>query len=146
MGICVHLAFVDQCLFLNHQYPLLSLTNGNLSKMSPLFILLLSLCVVSNVHYSQILHIAHHNLTFPDRPFLASPLNTIVINLSQLRKSTSFLSNCSSGSSKLPLLYLALLLLSTSKDIELNPGPVKYPCQICNKAVKWTTPGVCCDS
>ena len=43
-------------------------------------------------------------------------------------------------------LYLALVLLCNSKDIETNPGPVKYPCQICNKAVKWTPPGVCCDS
>ena len=114
--------------------------------MSSLVILLLSLCAVSNIHYIKKLHGAHHNFTFPNRPFLASSLNTIVINLSQLRKSTSSLSNCSSGSSKLPPLYLTLLLLSTSKYIELNPGPVKYPCQICNKAVKWTTPGVCCDS
>ena len=43
-------------------------------------------------------------------------------------------------------LYLSLLLLSIAKDIEPNPGPVKYPCQICKKAVKWTTPSVCCDS
>lgn len=47
---------------------------------------------------------------------------------------------------KSPLVYLAVVLLSQSADIQTNPSPVKYPCQICNKAVKWTTPGVCCDS
>ena len=46
------------------------------------------------------------------------------------------------------LMYLALVLLCYAQDIETNPGPrpLKYPCQICHKAVKWTTPGVCCDS
>ena len=40
--------------------------------------------------------------------------------------------------------YLFLLKLRISMDIETNPGP-KYPCQICNKAVTWKTPGVACD-
>ena len=49
---------------------------------------------------------------------------------------------------KSSLIYLALVLHQNAKDIETNPGPkpLKYPCQICHKAVKWTTPGVCCDS
>ena len=74
--------------------------------------------------------------------------NVIILNPSKHHKGPSTLSNSPSRSSKSSSLYLALLLLTTSKDIESNPGPgpVKYPCQICGKAVKWTTPGVCCDS
>ena len=44
----------------------------------------------------------------------------------------------------------ALLLLLLSGDVHSNPGPrpPKYPCGICNKAVKWDhkNPSVCCDS
>jgi hypothetical protein len=46
------------------------------------------------------------------------------------------------------LLYLCSLLLTLSYAPEPNPGPrpIKFPCAVCNKAVKWSTPGVCCDS
>ena len=46
------------------------------------------------------------------------------------------------------LLYLCSLLLTLSYALEPNPGPrpIKFPCAVCNKAVKWSTPGVCCDS
>ena len=49
---------------------------------------------------------------------------------------------------KLVLLYLCSILLTQSYAPEPNPGPrpVKFPCAVCHKAVKWTTPGVCCDS
>ena len=49
---------------------------------------------------------------------------------------------------RLVLLYLCMLLLQESYDPEPNPGPrpPKFPCGICNNAVKWTTPGVQCDS
>lgn len=47
---------------------------------------------------------------------------------------------------KLVLIYLCSLLLADS--IEPNPGPrpCKYPCGYCQKPVKWTTPGICCDT
>ena len=40
------------------------------------------------------------------------------------------------------------LLLLLAGDISLNPGPrpPKFPCLICQKACKWTTPCVRCDS
>ena len=40
------------------------------------------------------------------------------------------------------------LLLLLSGDIQLNPGPrpPKYPCGLCQKACKWTTPCVRCDT
>jgi hypothetical protein len=46
------------------------------------------------------------------------------------------------------LLYLYSLLLTLSYAPEPNPDPrtIKFPCAVCNKAVKWSTPGVCCDS
>ena len=49
---------------------------------------------------------------------------------------------------KLVLLYLCSIMLAQSYAPEPNPGPrpVKFPCAICHKAVKWSTPGVCCDS
>ena len=49
---------------------------------------------------------------------------------------------------KLVLVYLCMLLLAGSYAPEPNPGPrtPKYPCGICRKTLKWTTPGVQCDS
>ena len=46
------------------------------------------------------------------------------------------------------LLYLCRLLLTLSYAPEPNPDPrpKKFPCAVCNKAVKWSTFGVCCDS
>lgn len=44
---------------------------------------------------------------------------------------------------KLSIFLLALL----AGDLEVNPGPrkVKYPCQICHKAVKWGQKGIECE-
>ena len=49
---------------------------------------------------------------------------------------------------KLVLLYLCNLLLAESYAPEPNPGPrtIKFPCGICSKACKWSTPCVCCHS
>ena len=45
------------------------------------------------------------------------------------------------------LLYISLLLVTMSNDIELNPGPrtPKYPCGSCGKAVKNTQNSIQCD-
>jgi hypothetical protein len=37
------------------------------------------------------------------------------------------------------------LLLSLSGDIELNPGPVRFPCGVCGRAVQSNHRGICCD-
>ena len=37
------------------------------------------------------------------------------------------------------------LLLTLSGDIELNPGPVRFPCGRCGRAVKSNQRGICCD-
>ena len=53
----------------------------------------------------------------------------------------------------LALTYIALLLLSTSCDVELNPGPDHdttqdsfYPCGICQEEVTWEQNSTCCDT
>jgi hypothetical protein len=39
------------------------------------------------------------------------------------------------------------ILLILGGQVELNPGPkAKYPCQICNRAVKWGQKGIACDN
>ena len=90
--------------------------------------------------------------------FLNTDLSTIQFsNLSNLPICTQFIGSlrCSLPKSngpvcrrKLVLLYLCSILLAQSYAPEPNPGPrpVKFPYAICHKAVKWTTPGVCCDS
>ena len=45
-------------------------------------------------------------------------------------------------------LYLSLLLICQSSDIECNPGPPKFPCGDCGKACTWNQrrPVIACDS
>ena len=45
------------------------------------------------------------------------------------------------------LTYITMLLIINSADVESNPGPrkLKYPCQICEKAVTWKQRGFACD-
>ena len=47
----------------------------------------------------------------------------------------------------LELLFLCFLTILYSWDIQLNPGPkpLKYPCQICSKAVRWKQRAVACE-
>ena len=47
-----------------------------------------------------------------------------------------------SRSPTIPSYYWLLML---SGDIELNPGPVKFPCTICKNPVKKNQRGLCCD-
>ena len=50
------------------------------------------------------------------------------------------------------LVYIALLLLGISWDVELNPGPDSIsqesisPCGICQNPVTWEQNSVCCDT
>ena len=40
---------------------------------------------------------------------------------------------------------LIFSLLCLSGDIELNPGPVKYPCKVCDRSVKSNQQGIQCE-
>ena len=40
------------------------------------------------------------------------------------------------------ILYLLILQCG---DVELQPGPIKYPCGICNKNVRWNAKAIQCD-
>ena len=37
-----------------------------------------------------------------------------------------------------------MMFLLLSGDIELNPGPIKFPCGICQKSVRDDMRAVCC--
>ena len=41
--------------------------------------------------------------------------------------------------------WLIILLLLLSGDVETNPGPVRFPCGICERAVKVNQRGIQCD-
>ena len=51
---------------------------------------------------------------------------------------------------KLVLIYLCIILIAQSHDVETNPGPrtPRYPCGVCGKAVRWsrTRKAVACDT
>ena len=42
-------------------------------------------------------------------------------------------------------LFINVLLLLIGGDVNPNPGPVKYPCGLCSKAVRSNQDGLCCD-
>ena len=46
--------------------------------------------------------------------------------------------------SKLLYLHLSAILVSNACDVATKPGPPQFPCNICKKAVRWTTPGGIC--
>ena len=45
------------------------------------------------------------------------------------------------------LAYLSILMLMQSGDLHPNPGPYKpkFPCGVCEKAVRWGQRATCCD-
>ncbi len=50
----------------------------------------------------------------------------------------------SSGICSAPIVMLMMLLLLCG-DVELNPGPVRYPCGVCEKSVRSGVKAICCD-
>ena len=52
---------------------------------------------------------------------------------------------CKRVRTDLCMALMLLLLLLLCGDNELNPGPVKYPCGVCQKAVKNNGKAICCD-
>ena len=44
-----------------------------------------------------------------------------------------------------PVLWIFLLVLLLSCDVELNPGPVRFPCSVCYKPVRVDQRALQCD-
>ena len=80
---------------------------------------------------------------------LAQPTGTLYVNKLLLQANLFAINRNKmlNTSRKLPMLYLCVLLIAHSADTETNPGPrtPKYPCQICDKAVRANQKGVACD-
>ena len=108
-------------------------------KFSALYCVILLFCAL-NTLLSKLVSVGNECQITPYNEISTSNVNLCSMKLPLPRNLVPL------KSPKSALLYQAFLLLSNSQDIELNPGPVKYPCQICHKAVKRTTPGVCCDN
>ena len=53
-----------------------------------------------------------------------------------LRRSRSY-------SATIPCTYWLLLIAG---DVEINPGPIRFPCTVCQKPVRTNQRGVCCDA
>src|ERR1700690_4134630 len=62
----------------------------------------------------------------------------IVLSSVEVRKISKFQHITTRPTKSIFALYIFNLLLLCAGDIESNPGPVKFPCGACKKAVKWT--------
>ena len=45
----------------------------------------------------------------------------------------------------LPVLWIFILVMLLSYDVELNPGPVHFPCSLCYKTVRMNQRALQCD-
>ena len=88
-----------------------------------------------------------HCYNFADHSWLNLPQCSTVASLQNSSLKKRYFPEVSSQNN-LKICGPIVLLLLLSGDIQLNPGPrpLKYPCGICSKACKWTTPCVRCDS
>ena len=77
----------------------------------------------------------------------SSLLNNLSI-LSPLKRRKTL----NNGKSKLTYLFIFLVLVTNSWDIETNPGPPSlsssshFPCGVCEASVGWTDRGIVCDT
>ena len=131
-----------------------------LSPTANLFqIAVLSWVICANLknQHSEIIYPNHHMLftTYPNHCTPSSTMEFRKYHTVSLSKqcavllthkyplSTKYLSSIKNFSS-----YILLIVIATSCDIELNPGPcnVKYPCGTCGKAATWRQKGIRCDN
>ena len=79
-----------------------------------------------------------------DISFIARNPETALYQLMRAsRKCATSQSKANANAVRMFLLFIIIL----SGDVNLNQGPkqFKYPCQICDKAVKWKQRGIACD-
>lgn len=73
-------------------------------------------------------------------------INDLSIKISCMSSQLQLVNKLSLSTKPRRLANLLTLILLSCGDISINPGPPKYPCGCCQKAVRWNQRGVCCDN
>jgi hypothetical protein len=104
------------------------------------------MCISKQKNINLLIPSSHNHVSV----FSGARLDNIVARLTGVflsnRRSLTRIQNAT-YSGRTCLTYICLLLIVNSSDCHPNPGPItpKYPCLICNKAVKSKDPSICCD-
>ena len=103
------------------------------------------LALVLFISFHCIKEYTNHDFHFSDN-VVSSESSTHFLRFMPIKKRA--FPTCSKSDNLSQTRSAITLLLILSGDIEQNPGPrpLKYPCGICHKACKWTTPCVRCDT
>jgi len=117
-------------------------SNIPVTSLAILILLFSTFATISNDNHPARYVIVNH-----PRPPPPGYDNSPSLHASLLVHSRNLRASFTSGSRKLPMLYICVLLIIQSADTEINPGPrqLKFPCKICSKAVRWNQRGVACD-